>query len=113
MYPGRRTVEDTAVELAVSRGIEAAISEAGEEDLYRFEVTEKGLHVIETTGSTDVVLVLFGPDSQTNKIDENDDGGAGRNSRIAADLAPGTYFAAVRHFSAHRTGNYRISVSAF
>ena len=71
------------------------------------------MHIVETTGSTDVVLVLFGPDSKTRKVAENDDGGQAQNSRIIADLQPGTYFAAVRHFNPAATGDYRIMVSAF
>jgi len=97
----------------VSKGYAADISERGEEDLFTFKVDIGGLHVIETMGTTDVVMVLFGPDSQTTKIADDDDGGAGTNARIAADLSPGTYYAAVRHYSRHRTGSYRIRVSNF
>ena len=52
----------------------------------------QGRHVVETSGSTDVVIVLFGPDNQNLKIAEDDDGGEGRNARIAADLGPGEYY---------------------
>lgn len=113
MYPGRDTIEDKAVPLEVCKGFAADISERGEEDLFTFKVDIGGLHVVETMGTTDVVMVLFGPDSQTTKIADDDDGGAGTNARIAADLSPGTYYAAVRHYSQHRTGNYRIRVSNF
>lgn len=113
MYPGRQTVEEMAVALDVSRGHVAEISEGGEEDLFSFVVDTGGQHVIETMGTTDVVMVLFGPDSKTAKVAENDDGGQGLNARIAAELSPGTYFAAVRHFSPNRTGSYRIRVTAF
>lgn len=113
MYPGRQTIDDKAVTLEVSRGHVAEITERGEEDLFKFQVDVGGLHEIETMGTTDVVMVLFGPDSQTAKVAENDDGGEGTNARIAIDLSPGTYYAAVRHFSSHRTGGYRVRVSNF
>jgi hypothetical protein len=114
MYPGRDTGggEAEATEIDVCSGAAQEIAEAGEEDVFRFTVAEQGRHVVETSGSTDVVIVLFGPDSRTLKIAEDDDGGVGRNSRIAADLGPGEYHVAVRHFSQHATGAYRIMVRA-
>ena len=74
---------------------------------------EASLHVLETAGSTDVVVSLFGPDSVTNLVAEDDDSGTGRNSRISAVLQPGTYYARVHHFSRFRTGEYRIRVTIF
>lgn len=113
MYPGRDTGGGRNVhKLDVVRATAQEIDEAGDEDIFGFTVTESGPHVVETFGSTDVVIVLFGPDSDTLKIAEDDDGGSGRNSRIAADLAPGEYFVAVRHFSPHAHGAYRIMVQA-
>ena len=111
MYPGRGGGDPDITKLDVMRGTEAEISAAGEEDLFSFEVKEDGMHIVETTGSTDVVMVLFGPDSKTAKVAENDDGGRGQNSRIAARLRKGTYYAAVRHYSPNRTGEYRIMVT--
>ena len=112
MYPGRANPIENAVDLPVCTATTAEISARGEEDLYRFEVTKGGQHIIETSGSTDVVLSLFGPDSVTGFLAEDDDGGVGRNSRIALDLQAGTYYAKVRHYSASRTGEYRILVTA-
>ena len=112
MYPGRAAPEKRATELPVCEATTAEISTSGEEDLYKFEVKNDGRHIIETSGSTDVVLTLFGPNSPTALIAEDDDGGVGTNSRISAVLQPGTYFARVRHYSTQRTGEYRIQVSA-
>jgi len=66
---------------------------------------------IETTGSTDVVMKLFGPGSRTRLIAEDDDSGEGFNSRIVRALDPGHYFVQIRHFD-NRTGigSYRIRV---
>ena len=112
MYPGRAGPTEHAVDLPVCTATTAEISARGEEDLYRFEVTRSGQHIIETSGSTDVVVSLFGPNSLTGFLAEDDDGGVGRNSRIALDLQAGTYYAKVRHYSPSRTGEYRILVTA-
>ena len=116
MYPGRKESKKAlgdALHLETFRGQEAEISKSGEEDLYHFEVKQAGTHVVETTGSTDVVMVLFGPDSVTKKIADDDDGGTGRNGRIVVDLQPGDYYAVVRHFNPQNTGSYRIMVNAY
>ena len=90
----------------------AAISAQNESDLYRFDIGNPGMYTIETEGSTDVFLTLFGPDSQSTELASDDDSGIGRNSRIRIELAPGEYFTAVRHFSRLGTGPYSISVSS-
>ena len=116
MYPGRDTgdtIDDRAIELTVARGVEGEISEAHEEDIYRFAVIDTATHLIETAGSTDVIMSLFGPNSPTQLVATDDDGGIGRNARISAALQPGIYYAVVRHFNPTRTGEYRITVSAF
>lgn len=96
--------------LAVNGTAEGSIGKHGEEDLYRLPISERGRYTIETTGQTDVVMVLLGPDSQTRLIAEDDDSGADRNARIGADLEPGTYWVRVRHFRPTGTGSYGVSV---
>ncbi|MGF1546754.1 MAG: hypothetical protein ACFCUG_05475 [Thiotrichales bacterium] len=89
----------------------ADIGTPGEEDIFRFLTATDGRHVIETSGNTDVVMKLFGPEIQTTFIAEDDDSGPGLNARIAADLVPGTYWAQVRHYrQAGGTGQYGIRV---
>jgi hypothetical protein len=111
MYPPTDDPEPDAVELSVAEALEASISETGEMDLYKFVVDKQGKHTFQTLGTTDLVVTLFGPDSLTKKIAEDDDSGAGRNSLIAVDLTPGVYYAQIRHFSDKKTGSYRIIVS--
>ena len=111
-YPRQTTAVGT-VELGVNAttSTSAVIGQPGEEDLFTFKVTRRGRHIIETGGQTDVVMKLFGPSSQTNLIAEDDDGGSGRNSRIATRLVAGEYFVQIRHFDTARgTGSYSISV---
>jgi hypothetical protein len=108
-YP-RTTVAPVTLQLNGAPA-EGKIGAPGEEDVYLFNVTEPGRYVVETGGGTDVVMKLFGPDSQTNLIDEDDDGGAGFNSKIAAELSPGQYFVQIRHYNkANGTGVYKVGV---
>lgn len=102
-----------AVELGVNAApTPANIGVPGEEDLFKFTVASGGRHTIETDGQTDVVMKLFGPNSQTSLIAEDDDGGVGLNARIVADIIPGQYFVPIRHFNKARgTGSYSIRVS--
>ncbi len=112
-YPGDKTTTN-AVDLSVVdlTGVAADIGVPGEEDLFKFTVTEEGRHTIETGGQTDVVMKLFGPDSETALIAEDDDGGSGRNSKIVADLMPGDYFVQIRHYNTSSgTGQYSIIVT--
>ena len=94
----------------MASAIEADIGEHGEEDLYSFEVKEKGQHIIETSGTTDVVMGLLGPNTQANLIDEDDDSGESRNAKISADLQAGIYYIRVSHYRPTGTGTYKISV---
>ena len=114
-YPGRGEPSTDAVELdvIVTTGTEAAIGVAGEEDVFTFNVINDGRHAIETSGDTDVVMKLFGPDSQTLLVAEDDDGGEDTNSQIVADLSSGKYFVQIRHYNQMGgTGSYRIRVTA-
>ena len=89
----------------------ATIGQPGEEDLYRFVAQSAGRYLIETEGPTDLIMALYGPDSQTQLITRDDDSGTDRNAKIIADLAPGTYFVQVRHFNRGRgSGSYTIKV---
>jgi tyrosinase len=90
----------------------ASIAQAGEVDIYSFIVATAGNHVIETQGSTDVVIALYGPNNMTTLISEDDDSGPGANSRIERNLTAGTYYVRVRHYSGSSSGPYSISVSA-
>src|SRR6185503_2137989 len=107
MYPAANA---QIPELTVCSGLQASIASPGEQDLYKFTVAQAGQFVIETGGSTDVYLSLFGPNSQAKLIAQDDDSGAGANSRIEARLQPGTYYVQVRHYNANSTGPYRIWV---
>ena len=111
-YPKDAKREVVPLPVIETTGTAANIGVPGEEDLFKFAVSTPGRHVIETGGQTDVVMKLFGPGSQTALIAEDDDGGEGRNSKIAADLISGEYFLQVRHYNtSNGSGIYTIKVS--
>jgi tyrosinase len=88
------------------------ITDPREIDLFRFSAQNQGLYTIETTGNTDTFMNLFGPDSQTQAIAENDDGGVATNSRLQVQLAAGEYFVIIRHYSQTGVGAYQIRVTS-
>jgi len=113
MYPGQApTVADaTELDVKATRRTQASIGQFGEEDLYRFNAPKEGDYVIDTRGPTDVVMKLFGPNSQTAVIAEDDDSGVDLNARIATPLTEGDYFVQVRHYNRQRgVGKYSIRV---
>ncbi len=112
-YPKAAPTIADATELVVNatRRTAAAIGKAGEEDLFRFQVRTGGMHTVDTRGPTDVVMKLFGPDSTTAVIAEDDDSGVDTNASIRLNLLPGTYYAQVRHYNkASGMGNYSVKV---
>ncbi len=111
MYPQTGSAGNGAIELGVHTAHAASIGAPGEVDLYSFDTDSAGRHVIQTLGGTDVFMNLFGPDSKTAKVGDDDDSGSGRNALITADLTPGRYYVQVQHFDERKTGDYHILVS--
>ena len=104
-------VDAVALKVNATRRTGAAIGKPGEEDLFKFNVSSGGTHIVDTRGPSDVVMKLFGPNSHTNVIAEDDDSGVDANALIRADLIAGEYFVQVRHYNRTRgTGNYTIKV---
>lgn len=91
--------------------LQGSISAANESDIYTFMVSTAVSHTIVTSGSTDTFISLYGPNSQTNFVTQDDDSGPGTNSQIVRVLLPGQYFVRVRHYSPTGTGAYGISVT--
>jgi hypothetical protein len=67
--------------------------------MFTFIVAQGGRYVIDTSGPTDVVMKLYGPNSSTLLIAEDHDRGIGYNARIAADLIEGRYYVQVHRFN--------------
>jgi hypothetical protein len=90
--------------------VQGEISAADERDRYTFRVTTAGTYSIETSGTTDTFLSLFGPDNETTLVATDDDSGPGTLSLLVKDLVVGQYFVRIRHFSPASTGPYGVSV---
>lgn len=113
MYPKTGGTVSDAVELKVNakRRTQASIGKFGEEDLYHFRAVADGRYVIDTAGPTDMVMKLFGPNSETQLIAEDDDSGVNANARIMASLLAGSYYVQVRHYNLESgVGDYTIKV---
>lgn len=108
LYPANRSA--SSVLTIGAPPSDAVIGEFGEIDVFNFTVNERATYRIETTGSTDVVMSLFGPNSPTRSLAMDDDSGIDRNARIIINLRPGDYTVRVRHFSPYSTGGYRILI---
>jgi tyrosinase len=108
---GGGTPSPTVPELTVGGpAVSGSIAAANESDLYHFRAATAGTYIIETGGTTDTFITLFGPNSQTAQLAVDDDSGPATNSLIQASLAIGDYYVRVRHFSPTGTGAYTISV---
>ena len=91
------TVND-ANEICTSTGTEQ------ERDRYLFNIAEPGTLYVHSTGTTDVVGILYGPDGTL--IIEDDDGGDGMNFRIAVEVAPGLHLLEVKGQNRNEQGVY-------
>jgi hypothetical protein len=113
MYPkdGGTVASAPLLKVNATRRTPAAIGQVGEEDLFRFKADKNGRYVVDTRGPTDVVMKLFGPNSETALIAEDDDSGLDTNASISRPLVAGEYFVQVRHYNrAKGMGNYTVKV---
>jgi hypothetical protein len=111
MYPRDAPTPPSATVLNVGGAkVEGSIGMAGEEDLYRFTAESDGVYDIATRGATDVCMKLFGPDSETALVEEDDDSGYALNARITRPLVAGHYLVQIRHYSTTGTGSYTVRV---
>jgi hypothetical protein len=90
---------------------QGSIGVHGEEDTYHFTAATAGTYTIETSGPTDVVMALFGPDDPAHLVASDDDSGVDRNAKIVQPLQPGAYEVRIRHWSPSGTGTYQVAVS--
>ena len=97
----------TAIPLAVGASVEGELS-ADDSDYFSVTVSNAGTLMASTTGSTDTYGSI--EDRSGNVLNENDDGGEGRNFRVSAAVGPGTYYIRVRGFDTSITGAYRLTL---
>ena len=94
--------------MAVPSTIRGELQSSSDTDYFSFEVSERGVVRVATSGRTDVVGVLTSEDGAVELAD--DDGGPQTNFLIVAKLSPGLYFVAVRGYEG-TTGAYSLEVS--
>ncbi len=91
-----------------------SISPAGTVEVFEVAIAEQGSYTIETNGGSgalDTVMSLYASSDLNSPIHSNDDiGGGNFNSRITADLAPGTYQVRVKLYHDTQVGDYTIFV---
>jgi hypothetical protein len=90
--------------------VESDLAVAAEVDTYHFEVPTAAVHIMTTTGPSDTVLTLHGPDDPGAILAFDDDRGIGTNARIVRRLLPGQYWLSVRHKNPAATGTYAVAV---
>jgi hypothetical protein len=90
--------------------VQGSVGTAGEQDVYHFTAKQAGVYSVETSGHTDVVMMLLGPDDPTRLAAWDDDSGQALNAMISKQLEPGKYDVRIRHYSKWSMGDYQISV---
>ena len=90
--------------------VQVAIGTPGEVDTYQFNVANTSNLKTETSGPSDTVLYVAGPDDAGVLHSSDDDGGDGFNSKIEASFDPGDYVIYVVLYDRSRVGQYGISI---
>ena len=76
---------------------------------YLFTIAESGTLYLQTTGETDVLGLLYAPDGELVK--EDDDSGKDGNFRIVAPVKPGLYLLTVEGKNPETTGPYQLTAN--
>ena len=108
MYPGKDPAEGV---LEPGVPVDAEIGKPGEQDLYTFSLVTDAQAVIETTGHTDLVMSLYGPDSRVRLAGWDDDSGRHLNARISEYLTAGDYLVKLRHYRERGEGGYTVTLT--
>jgi len=91
------------------------IAFADDTNWYVFNISSQGpYHILETTADTltDNYMYLYGPDSRTTLIEEDDDGGELYMAKIYRKLTPGLYYVKIKAYSSTDTGTYHIKLTS-
>ncbi len=107
IYPFETGLEVLALETPKNKNI----TQDDQIDIYTLDIKTERKYIIETTGNQDLVMYLYGPNSQKNSalVAKDDDSGVGSNPRIVRNLSKGKYYVRVRHFLPKGRGNYVLS----
>ena len=86
-----------------------AIEFAGDFDFFAIDIAETALLAVATTGETDTLGTLYGPDGSAVATD--DDSGTNANFSLEIELSAGTYLLVVRTYNEIDTGEYSIAMT--
>ena len=101
--------DDRASATAVGAGSDTeGVLTAGDVDYFSVEVSAAGTLEVYTSGDLDTLGRL--EDANGTEVDDDDDGGADTNFRIAADVNSDTYYVRVSGFSSLTAGDYTLHV---
>ena len=101
--------EETATRVRVPSTASGELEAAGDVDYFSFVLESSGTLTVYTTGTTDTVGVLTGPDGLRETND--DSGDAGNFKIVVAAANPGTYHVAVRGYGGTSLGAYELHTS--
>ncbi|MEE8307496.1 MAG: hypothetical protein V3R81_09540, partial [Gammaproteobacteria bacterium] len=101
---------DLASATAVTCGSTTAgrIHPAGNWDYFRLDLANMGLITVSSSGKQDTYGYLL--DAAGNEITHDNDSGSSTNFLIERMLDAATYYIAVQHYNASKTGNYSLDV---
>ena len=97
-----------ATRVAIPSTTRGSLEQGGDVDWFRVTVSRAGELRVETTGGTDTHGTLFAEGGR--RVAQDDDGGAGANFRVAADVQPGVHYVEVRGHDQRETGDYSLRV---
>ena len=103
------STRDQAPSLTLGESLEGELEIGGEVDYFRVEVSEPGLLLVYTTGSSHIKGTL--EDSTGDSLANDDDSGSGDNFKIAHAVSAGTYYVKVEGDRSWNTGSYTIYAS--
>ncbi|GEM_PF-6825058 len=112
-YRALTTTLATPVLLTVGGNLSLGnIASSGDVDWYQVVIKTTKSYSIETWQGTllDNYMQLYGPNSQTAILEDDDDDGFGYAAKIIRTLKPGTYYVKIRAYRPTKTGTYFISI---
>jgi len=105
-------VELPVNDLTALIALTAEIDSPGIKHEYKFSALNDGRYTIETEGRTDLIMKLYGPDTDTELLMQDDDSGTGYNPKITQELSSGIYYVRIQHYDTNKgTGSYTIKVT--
>ena len=96
-----------ATEIAVNATADGRLESPEDIDYFTFTVDGNGEIIVESTGSTDTIGILY--DSEGRELLRDDDGGNGYNFSLSLELMPGTYYVSIAGYEGE-VGDYGLSV---